>query len=284
MNFDPKKTIFLIDGSSFLYRAYYGTRPLHTSKGVPVHAVYSFVRTIKKLIDRFKPEYMSVVWDSKGPTKRHEVYQEYKANRQAPPSDLFDQKELISQFVEAIGLHQINTPGYEADDIMYSIAQEQLPDSHAIVFVTSDKDMGQALTSDKIFLYDSFKEQLLDAKAFAEKIGFPVERLPFYFALLGDASDNIPGVRGIGKKTAEELVKEFTSLEDMYARIEEIKKPRIKNALLENKNNAFLSRDLFLLQYGPTVLPKKIFTLIQKIGSKHDHYLKILNLKVYLKV
>ena len=101
--FDPKKTIFLIDGSSILYRGYYGIRPLHTSKGVPVHAVYNFCRMIKKMIGKFDAKYIAVVWDSKGKTTRHEMYEEYKATRQAPPSDLFDQKAKIVEFCDFIG-------------------------------------------------------------------------------------------------------------------------------------------------------------------------------------
>jgi len=245
---DPKKTVFLIDGSSFLYRAYYGMRPLHTTKGEPVHAVYSFCRMIKRLIDRFSPQYIALVWDSKGPTTRHEMFEEYKATRQAPPSDLFDQKAKIMEFADLIGLHQAKRSGYEADDIMYSLALDQQKRGFDAVYVTSDKDMGQALTNSS-FLYDYFKDQLLDKAAFQEKMGFSVEKLPFYFSLLGDASDNIPGVRGIGKKSAFELVTQFDSLEDLYARLDTIAKPRIKNALETNRHNAFLSRDLFLLQY-----------------------------------
>ena len=251
MKLDPKKTVFLIDGSSFLYRAYYGMRPLHTAKGEPVHAVYSFCRMIKKLVDKFSPHYISLVWDSKGPTTRHELYKEYKATRQAPPSDLFDQKKHIVEFADLIGLHQIGRPGYEADDLMFSIAKEQQLNGLQAVFITSDKDMGQALTETS-YLYDYFKDQMLDKTAFEQKMGFAVEKLPFYFSLLGDVSDNIPGVRGIGKKTAQELVTQFDSLEDLYERLDTIQKPRIKNALMENKDNAFLSRDLFLLQYVQT--------------------------------
>lgn len=246
-----KKPIFLIDGSSFLYRAYYGTRPLHTSKGEPVHAVYSFARMIKKLIDRFGVQYVSLVWDSKGPTIRHEMFAEYKATRQAPPSDLFEQKERIVQFADAIGLHQIAQPGYEADDLMYSIAQDYAKEGNEVILVTADKDMGQTIT-DAIVLYDFFKDELINKERFEGKMGFAVEKLPFYFSLLGDTSDNIPGVKGIGKKGAQELVVQFDSLEHMYESIDQISKARIKNALLENKENAFLSRDLFLLQYTIT--------------------------------
>lgn len=258
MKLDPKKTVFLIDGSSFLYRAYYGTRPLHTSKGEPVHAVYSFCRMIKNLIERFSIHYVAVVWDSKGPTTRHAVYEEYKATRQAPPSDLFEQKERIIQFGELIGLPQISEQGYEADDLMFAIAKDMQLQGFQVVLVTSDKDMGQVL-SQTAYLYDYFKDQLLSQVEFEEKIGFPVAKLPFYFALLGDTSDNIPGVRGIGQKTALELVKQFDSLEDLYARIDAIANARIKNALLANKEDAFLSRQLFLLTYVVTgMTPQKL--------------------------
>ncbi len=251
MNLNSKKSIFLIDGSSFLYRAYYGSRPLHTTKGEPVHAVYSFCRMIKKLIERFSVQNIAIVWDSKGPTMRHEMFEEYKATRQAPPTDLFDQKERIVEFAELIGVHQVAKQGYEADDLMFSIAQDMQKEDFDVILVTSDKDMGQVL-SDKVYLYDYFKDQLLSQAAFEEKVCFSVAKLPFYFALLGDSSDNIPGVKGIGKVGAQQLVTQFDSLKDLYARIDTIEKPRIKNALLANKENAFLSQKLFLLHYFKT--------------------------------
>ncbi|TET05927.1 DNA polymerase I [Candidatus Dependentiae bacterium] len=256
--FDPKKTAFLIDGSSFLYRAYYGLRPLHTSKGVPVQAVYSFCRMIRRLIDLFSPAYIALVWDSKGKTKRHEIYTEYKATRQEPPSDLFDQKELILEFANRIGLKNVSMSGIEADDIMFSLVKELKKESLTTILITSDKDMGQAL-NEHVLLFDPFKDQIIDTFVFEEKMGFPVKKLPFYFALLGDASDNIPGVRGIGKKGALDLVQQFESLKDLYARLDEVKKDRTRKALEENRENAFLSERLFLLQYYPTGLTKKDF-------------------------
>lgn len=256
MNIDAKKTIFLIDGSSFLYRAYYGVRPLHTPEGVPVQAVFSFCRMIKKLIDQFGPEYLVIVWDSKGKTTRHGMYEEYKATRQAAPSDIFDQKKIIVEFAGSIGIRQMATEGIEADDIMYSIAKEQREKGSDIIFITSDKDMAQAL-DDHTILYDPLKDETVDTERFEKKYGFPVAKLPFYYALLGDASDNIPGVRGIGKKGATELVRHFDSLEDLYATIDKVKSTRMQAALTASKDNAFLSRDLFLLQYHPTGLSKE---------------------------
>ena len=173
--------------ASFLYRAYYGLRPLHTPQGVPVQAVYSFCRMIKKLIDTFGIRYIAIAWDSRGKTIRHEIYEEYKATRQAPPSDLGTQKELIKKFADALEILQIEQPGVEADDLMFSLAQDCKKRGDTIVLVTSDKDMGQAL-DENVVMYDAFKEQLIDTAAFREKMGFGVQKLPFYFALLGDAS------------------------------------------------------------------------------------------------
>src|SRR5665647_308901 len=122
MILDPKAlalSVFLIDGSSFLYRAYYGVRPLHTVQGEPVQAVYSFTRMVKKIIDTYNPSHVAVVWDSKGKTTRHEMYEAYKATRQAPPSDMFTQKDRIIDFANRIGLTQVQVPGIEADDLMY---------------------------------------------------------------------------------------------------------------------------------------------------------------------
>lgn len=282
MKIDPKKTVFIIDGSSFLYRAYYGMRPLHSPSGEPVHAVYSFCRMIKKLMDTFKPEYLVLAWDSPGKTTRHEVYQEYKATRDAPPSDIFDQKDTILEFADAIGLRQIAQAGIEADDIMFSLAKERKKNGDNVVIVTSDKDMAQML-DEHTLIYDSFKEELMDEKKFEEKMGFPVARLPFYFSLLGDASDNIPGVRGIGKKGATALVQQFETLEDAYANLDKIEKKRARTALEANKDNAFLSRELFLLQYHKTGLSKKDCAFDAKNWRNARSLFEQLNFKSLLK-
>lgn len=254
MKLDPQKTLFLIDGSSFLYRAYYGLKPLHTPSGIAVQAVFSFCRTIKKLIDTYNPQHIALVWDSKGKTTRHEIFADYKATRQAPPSDLFEQKEIIIQFADLIGMKQVAQVGIEADDLMYCLAKDWVTQNadNGVVFITLDKDMGQALTlGEHIYLLDAFKEQLSDRTAIEEKMGFSAEKIPFYFALLGDSSDNIPGVKGIGKTTAQALVNQFDSMDDMYSKLHEIKKAGAKTALLTHKDDAFLSYKLFLLHYEP---------------------------------
>lgn len=242
------KTLFLLDGSSFLYRAYYGLKPLHTKDGMPIQAVYGFCRMIKKLIDQWNPQHMVLVWDSKGKTERHAFFPEYKATRQAPPSDLFEQKEHIVAFADLIGLHQIAQPGIEADDLMYSLAQDWQMQGNNVVIVTSDKDMGQTITAD-IVMYDAFKERVIDAQAFEEKMGFAPEKTVFYFSLLGDASDNIPGVKGIGKKGALELLTTFSSLQDVYNNLSRVTAKRARTALEKHKEDAFLSEKLFTLRH-----------------------------------
>lgn len=259
MKLDPKKTLFIIDGSSFLYRAYYGIKPLHTSTGVPVQAVYSFCRMIKKLITTFKAEYVALVWDSKGKTTRHEIFPAYKQTRQAPPSDLFDQKTKIVEFADLIGIQQVAQQGVEADDLMYAIAHEYATQDEQVVIVSSDKDMMQAIT-ENIVMFDPFKDRLLEKKDVQELMGFPIERLPLYFGLLGDASDNIPGVRGIGKKTAQEICVHFTSMEDLYERLDDpILSERARKALVENRESAFLSQNLFILHNVPLHITKEEF-------------------------
>ncbi len=250
MHSDKQKTLFLIDGSSFLYRAYYGLRPLHTAQGEPVHAVYGFCKMIKKLIDAHAPEHMVLVWDSKGKTTRHEMFPDYKATRQAPPSDLFSQKELILHFADMIGLHQIAQQGIEADDLMYSLAMSWRKEGGNVVLVTSDKDMGQML-QDGIGMFDTFKDAWIDVEKYTANMGFAPTKTPFYFALVGDTSDNIPGVKGVGKKTALELVSQFDSLTDLYNNLDKIEKSRMRMLLETHKADAFLSEKLFLLQTHP---------------------------------
>ncbi|MCL4361732.1 DNA polymerase I [Candidatus Dependentiae bacterium] len=251
---DEIKPIYIIDGSSFLYRAYYALRPLTSPQGHPVQAVYGFCRMIKKVIDTFKPEYIVLVWDSKGLTERHEIYENYKSTRDAAPSDLFEQKTFIKEFADIIKLKQLEQTGVEADDLMYSLTKD-LPASECIL-ITSDKDMGQML-SDKIKIFDPFKEDYVTATSLEEKYGFEISKLPFYFALVGDASDNIPGVKGIGPKTAQDLVKKFKSLEDLYNNLDKIENPRIRLLLETAKDNAFISEKLFLLRYHKTNLEIK---------------------------
>jgi DNA polymerase-1 len=267
MDIKQEETIFLVDASSYLYRAYHSIKSLHTPDGVPVNAVYGFCRMVKKLIDTFNPHYIALVWDSKAKTTRHEIYNAYKQTRQAPPNDLFAQKELIVEFADLIGIAQIAQSGVEADDLIYSIAQEQCPRGYTIMVVTSDKDMGQMI-SPHVFLYDPSKDIIYDAAQFATRMKVPTDKLVLYFSLLGDASDNIPGVHGIGTKTAAALANAYDSLEHIYAHIDTIEPKRARTALLEHKKDAFLSRTLFQLQYH------RLDTTADNFAFSRDHWTK----------
>lgn len=246
-----RKTLYLIDGSSFLYRAYYSLKPLHTPNGMPVQAVFGFCRMIARLIKQFKPEHMMVVWDSKGVTERKELYPAYKATRQAAPSDLFEQKQLIEHFINLIELPQLSMTGVEADDLIASLAK-QFHEEHDVVIISSDKDLYQLLNGN-IQLFDPFKDGFVSREEHEAKLGFSIDKLSFYHALVGDASDNIPGVAGIGDKSATQLCQQFSSLDDLYAHIDRVEKERIKKALLAHKDDAYLSLELFLLRFR--VLP-----------------------------
>lgn len=243
-----KSPVFIIDGSSFLYRAYYGMRPLQTSQGVAVQAVYSFCRMIRKIIKDFNVEHIVVVWDSKGKNIRHEIFPEYKATRQQAPLDLFEQKELILQFLTEIKMAQLSQVGIEADDLIGSLAKKFNELGCQIMIVSGDKDLAQIVINDSIKIFDAFKEKVVNEEQLTAQYGFPLTKLPFYFSLLGDASDNIPGVKGIGKKGATDLVVQFDSLDDLYARIDKVDKRRTKELLLDQKDNAYLSLKLFTLQ------------------------------------
>ncbi len=143
-----KSPVYIIDGSSFLYRAYYSVRPLTTKEGVAINAVYGFCRMIRKLIDTHQPSYVLLVWDSKGKTVRHEIFSAYKETRQATPNDLMNQKELIQEFATCIGLQQLAMPSIEADDLMYSVAKRLEEQGHESIVLSSDKDLGQVLSAE----------------------------------------------------------------------------------------------------------------------------------------
>lgn len=251
-----RKTIFILDGSSFLYRAFYSLPPMHTVTGRPVQVVYGFCRMIKKIIRQFDPAYFAVAWDSSArdvPNMRRVLYDQYKASRTAAPQDLTDQREPIKEFCRTIGLCQVEHPGIEADDILFSLTRDFVGQGYHVVLITSDKDMQQCIGQDAV-LFDPFKDQTIDRAYVEARYGIPLEKLAFYFSLIGDTSDNIPGARGIGPKTAQELVNRFASLEDLYHNIDKIERVRVRELLATSHDAAFLSYKLFLLYYHPCAI------------------------------
>lgn len=245
MNRVKKDALFIIDGSYLLYRSYYAMSPLHTSTGMTTQAVYGFCRALKKVFDTFHPSHAAVVWDTKGKSFRHELLPEYKATRMAPPSDLHQQKEYIMKFLELIGVCQLAQPGFEGDDLIAGLVNRW--HGRQTVIVCADKDMFQLLDGENVLVFDPFKPRMIDARDFKNEWGFGSEKIPFYYALLGDASDNIPGVDGIGEKSATTLVTQFDSLEDLYDNLEKVEKKRTRELLAQQKDEAFLSYKLFML-------------------------------------
>jgi DNA polymerase I len=239
--------IFILDGTAMLYRSFYGLTPLKTRSGIPTQAVYGFFRAVRQLIESYDPKKIAITWD-RGPSIRVKEYSEYKSQRLSPPDELLTQKKLIENIAEEMGLFQIGMDGFEADDLIATIALASK--KNEVVIVTSDKDLFQ-LISENVKVWDPAKREMIDEDQFFEKFGFGPEKLRFYHSILGDASDNIPGVKGIGKKGANELAIKFSSLDDLYENLEKVEKPRTKKLLEESRDNAFLSFKLFGLREAP---------------------------------
>ena len=243
----PNNTpIILIDGSSYLYRAFFACPPLTNSKGEPTGAIFGVINMIRSLINQYNPTHIAVVFDAKGGSFRNEIYSEYKATREAMPENLRPQIEPIHTILKAMGLPLLCIEGVEADDVIGTLARQAERENLDVLISTGDKDMAQ-LVSDKITLINTMNNSVLDPKGVMDKFGVPPEKIIDYLALRGDSSDNIPGVPGVGEKTAQSLLTEFTSVKDIYARLDDIEKLSIRGAkslkqkLIDNQNEAELS-------------------------------------------
>ncbi|MGI9534715.1 MAG: 5'-3' exonuclease, partial [Thermodesulfobacteriota bacterium] len=240
------KTLYLIDGSSYIFRAYFAIRHLSTSKGFPTNAIYGFASMMFKFIKDFDPEYIAVAFDTKARTFRSDIYPLYKANRDVPPDDLIPQFDKIHEIVDAFAIPIIMVEGFEADDLMGTIAKKNENKNIEIVLVTGDKDFCQ-LVSDKIKILDTMKNKITDQEEVVKKFGVGPEKVIDVLALAGDQVDNIPGVRGIGEKTASKLISEFGSIEDVYQQLNQLKGKQ-KERLEENRDEAFLSKQLVTIK------------------------------------
>ena len=216
------KPLILIDGSSWLFRAYHALPPLTNPQGEATGAVFGMTTMLKRLLKEYAPERIAVIFDPPGPTFRHELYAEYKANRDETPDDLKKQFPLVRELIEAMGLPVLQPPGVEADDVIGTLATQGRAQGLTVLIVTGDKDMAQ-LVDGQVKLLDTMKQRTLDAAAVTEKFGVPPERVIDYLALMGDSSDNIPGVPGVGEKTAAKLLKEYGTLDALMARAGELK-------------------------------------------------------------
>lgn len=237
------KKIYIVDTSSMFFRAFYAVRPLSSLSGVPVNAVYGFVSMIMKLLKEKNPEYIAFCYDRKEPSFRKSLDENYKANRTEMPDELQQQMPFIKQVAGLFGITDIEVPGYEADDLIGTIARMAEKENFESYIVSGDKDFCQVV-SEKTFIYDTMKETLTTPQMVKDKYGVTVDQFIDYLAITGDTSDNIPGVKGIGPKGAQALIEQFGNLENIYNNIDSVKSETVKEKLKTSKDNAFLSKKL----------------------------------------
>jgi len=242
------KTITIIDTFAFFFRAYFALPPLKNREGFPTGLLTGFVNFIHQLQKEHATDYIVFALDSKGPTFRDTIYEEYKANRPTPPEDLMKQLPIAIEWVEKMGFASISKEGYEADDVIASICRCSREQGLIAKIVSSDKDLYQLIDDSRVFIYDWVKKSVVDEKGCMEKFGIAPRYFVDFQALVGDSSDNVPGVPGIGPKTASKLISEYHTLENLYEHIEEAATPRIRRLLIENRQKAFLSRELVRLR------------------------------------
>lgn len=252
------KRLYLIDGMAILFRGYFAllTTPLTSRNGEPTGGTYAFCTALVRLLEQHKPDLIAVAWDTATPTFRHEQFSAYKANRAAFPEDLVPQLKRVKEIVGMYRIPCIELPGYEADDIIGTLAKRAEREGYEVYCVTPDKDYFQ-LVSDKVFIYRPSKpgipEEIVDMEGVHRKFGVVPEKVIDVLALIGDTSDNVPGVKGIGEKTAIPLIQEFGTLEALYEAVETLPKAGVKKKLLENQENAFLSKQLVTIDINSPV-------------------------------
>lgn len=221
--------IILIDGSSYLYRAFFATPALTNSKGEPTGAIYGVTNMIRSLINQYNPSHIAVVFDAKGGSFRKEIYSDYKATREAMPEDLRVQVEPIHNILKAMGLPLLCVEGVEADDVIGTLAKQAEAENLSVLISTGDKDMAQ-LVSNNVTLINTMNNVVLDPQGVVNKFGVPPAKIIDFLALMGDSSDNIPGVPGVGEKTATSLLTEFNGIDDIYQHIDQVEKLSIRGA------------------------------------------------------
>jgi DNA polymerase I len=273
-----KKKIILIDGNNIAYRAFFALPPsIATSSGTLTNAVYGFTTMLIKLIDEQDPTQIITLFDSKKATFRHRIYKDYKAKRKSMPGELFEQLLLIREVLCAFRIPSIEMEDFEADDLIATITRKKYDDFDDILIVSSDKDILQ-LVDQKVSVLSMKKgiteTVLFDREGVKDKFGLEPTKLQEYLSLTGDASDNIPGVAGIGPKTALTLIKQYGSIEGVYENIESIKSPKLRENLVREKENAFRSRELIRLIMDVDIELPATAELPFK-GSNYDAVMKV---------
>ena len=255
-------SLWLVDGSHAIFRAYHALPHLSTRQGVPTNAVYGFTTMLLRAIREGSPTHLAVAFDEEAKAKRVEIYSEYKATRGAPPDDLMPQFPLVRRVLEVMRVPAIGFPGYEADDVIATLAKRARAVGWDVVIVTGDKDLMQ-LVDGSLKSYDSMYEKWYGPAEVEEKWGVPPTSLPDLLALTGDKIDNIPGVPGVGEKTAAGLLKEYGSLDKVLENAASIKKPKLRENLLASIEKVRRGRKLIAL-YDDLALPVQLEDLERK--------------------
>lgn len=237
------KKLIIVDISSFIFRAFFAIRPMTSPQGVPVNAVYGTLTMLMKLLQNYQPTHVVLARDTKGGSFRNELYKEYKANRGEPPEDLIPQFDLINTLIEKMEIPAVAIPNYEADDIIGSFCVQMNKDFDEIFIASGDKDLMQFVDGN-IKMLDTMKDKIFGRDEVFEKMGVWPEQIVDYLSLLGDSSDNIPGVKGIGAKGASKLLAEYKDLDTLFKNIEELTNKRAKTALENHGEDAHLSKSL----------------------------------------
>ncbi len=237
------KNFFIIDGHSQLYQAYYAISGLTTPSGQPINAVYGFTRMLRKILMEDRPCYMTIAFDSKGPTFRHKEYDKYKEHRKPTPDDLISQIPLMFDVIKAYNIPIFAIQGFEADDIIGTIAKKVSMENIECTIITTDKDMDQ-LVDEHIKIFNPRKKQIRNIERIQNEMGIEPKSFIDVLALSGDSSDNIPGVPGIGIKTALELIRDWKSLENVLSNADKVKGKKKQENLLKYAESARLSMRL----------------------------------------
>ncbi|MDR3567917.1 MAG: DNA polymerase I [Syntrophobacteraceae bacterium] len=244
-----RKTFFIIDGSSYIYRAFYAIRRLANSRGMATQAVYGFLTMLFKVMRERKPDYICVVFDAPGRNFRHDLSAAYKATRQSIPEELIPQIPYIKKVARYLGVPQMELEGYEADDLIATLTRWASARGVEIVVVSGDKDLHQLICDPVVRQWDPQNDRVFDERAVIERFGVSPAQIVDYLALVGDTSDNVCGVKGVGAKTASQLLQKWGSLEKIYAHLEDISPVSLRQKLLAGRQDAWGSRDLVLLRF-----------------------------------
>ena len=242
----PQKVV-LVDGSSYLFRAFHAIREMNTSSGFPTNAIRGVISMIRKLQKEFADSKIVVVFDAKGKTFRNDIYPEYKANRDEPPEDLIPQFSIVHEAARALNISEVGIVGYEADDLIATYTRLARKKGMNVIIVSSDKDLMQ-LVDDNVSMFDAMKNRTIGPDEVVDYFGVPPEKVVDVQSLAGDSTDNVPGIAGIGVKTAALLINEFGDLDSVLDRAEEVKQPKRRQSLIEQADAARVSRELVRLK------------------------------------